>query len=170
MSYRVASKIDSRTIVGDTGADQLLGNGDLLLATGAGQLLRVHGAFVSDAEIGLVAEALRSQGEPEYVELTTIAAPAATAKTKIAENRTVFETASRARDEETYASAVAVVISDRKASPGHLHRRMGLAEDVATRLIARMEAEGLVGTPNLIGRRTINLPPPISRTGKSRAA
>jgi S-DNA-T family DNA segregation ATPase FtsK/SpoIIIE len=170
MSYRVASKIDSRTIIGDTGADQLLGNGDLLLATGAGQLLRVHGAFVSDAEIGLVAEALRSQGEPEYVELTSVAAPAGAERTKIAESRTVFETTSKARDEATYASAVAVVAGERKASPGHLHRRMGLAEDVATRLIARMEAEGLVGPPNLIGRRTINLPPPASRTGKSRAA
>ena len=160
VSYRVASKIDSRTIIGETGAEQLLGSGDLLLATGAGQMLRVHGAYVADAEIGHVAEALRSQGEPHYVEILARPAAARGGKAgRVVSAQSAREAAEAARQEEIYAAAVTAVANDRKVSPGHLHRRLGIGEALAGELIERMEQEGLVGSLNMLGRRAINMKP-----------
>jgi S-DNA-T family DNA segregation ATPase FtsK/SpoIIIE len=172
LSYRVASKIDSRTIIGDAGAEQLLGNGDMLLSSGSGQLLRVHGAYVSDAEIGSVGEALRAQGAPEYVEIGSppSRAPRQTQTPRVADIAAARTAAGDAREADVYAAAVAVVASERKVSPGHLHRRMGLAHDHAARLIARMEAEGLVGSANLLGRRTIHIPASSARKPVARVA
>ena len=163
ISFRVASKIDSRTIINEAGAEQLLGHGDMLLTSGTGHHLRVHGAYVADEEIERVVSALREQGEPQYVEL--IAPPAAQRATgrrsvvSTAETRAAAEAQAR---EELYARAVAVVAGDRKVSSGHLHRRLGIPEAVSTQLIERMEAEGLVGSVNLFGRRPIHIKAPAS--------
>ncbi len=172
LSYRVASKIDSRTIIGETGAEQLLGSGDLLLATGAGQMLRVHGAYVADAEIGHVAEALRSQGEPHYVEILPTPPAARGAKTgRVVSAQAAREAAETARREEIYGAAVTAVANDRKVSPGHLHRRLGIGEELAGELIERMEREGLVGSLNLLGRRAIHMKPaPRMTTTPARVA
>jgi S-DNA-T family DNA segregation ATPase FtsK/SpoIIIE len=167
ISFRVASRIDSRTIINEPGAEQLLGHGDMLMTSGSGHHLRVHGAFVSDEEIERVAEALRAEGEPAYVELLarpeTAPQRSRTKVTTVADARAAAEAEAR---EHLYAAAVALVAGDRKVSPGHLHRRLSIPEDLAAALIERMEHEGLVGPINMFGRRAIHMkvPPPAGRT------
>ena len=157
ISFRVASKIDSRTILNEAGAEQLLGHGDMLLTAGSGQLMRVHGAYVADEEIERVVEALRDQAEPDYVDLTPpqseTAPKAQRARSKPVQSPDAFREA--ARQDEIYAAAVAATVADRKASAGHLHRRLGVPMPEAEGLILRMEAEGLIGPPNMLGRRPI---------------
>ena len=161
LSFRVASRIDSRTILGDSGAEQLLGAGDMLLSAGSGQLLRVHGAYVSDDELECVIAALRDQGEPAYV--PDIATGGTTA------HLSVHHDAGHAEDED-YHDAVGLVLADRKVSPGHLHRQLGIDEDLAERLIERMEREGLVGPVNRFGRREIFMTAPVAPELARRAA
>ncbi len=165
ISFRVASKIDSRTIINEPGAELLLGHGDMLLTTGSGHHLRVHGAYVADDEIDRVAEALREQGAPAYVEL--LPAPAGLPPATPAAKRSRAEHPPR---DDLYASAISVVAADRKASPGHLHRRMGIPEAMASGLIERMEADGLVGPPNMLGRREIRIEPPAAKPSANRSA
>ncbi len=156
ISFRVASKIDSRTILNEAGAEQLLGHGDMLLTSGSGQHLRVHGAYVADEEIERVTQALREQGEPNYVEL--IPPPAVAEAGKGRNGGKVVSSADAregARRDEVFAAAVAAVIADRKASPGHLHRRLGIPEDEANAIIDQMERDGIIGPPNMFGRRPI---------------
>ena len=174
ISFRVASKIDSRTIINEPGAEQLLGHGDMLLTSGSGHHLRVHGAYVSDDEIDRVTEALREQGEPNYIDLTAAPPPTTPA------HRSRGPASARAHDqrvaaeaqehENLYSAAVGVVAGDRKVSSGHLHRRLGISEVIATGLIARMEREGLVSTANIFGRRTIHVQQPESEQHQSRSA
>ena len=125
---------------------------------------RVHGAYVADGEIGHVADALRSQGEPRYVEILsppdTRSAPNRAAPARVVNSKVARQSAEARRQEDIYATAVATVAGDRKVSPGHLHRSLGITEALAAALIGRMEREGLVGPVNLFGRRTINLKPP----------
>jgi S-DNA-T family DNA segregation ATPase FtsK/SpoIIIE len=158
--YRLASRTESRTLLGETGAEQLLGLGDMLLSSGAGagRHLRVHGANVGADEVQRVAEALRAQGEPEYAAL--LVATDAPSGPAIPANS--IGTGESLAQDEIYAAAVAVVAGDRKVSPGHLHRRLGIAEEKAARLIERMEQEGLVGPLNLLGRRSILMRPPTT--------
>ncbi len=153
LSFRVASKIDSRTILGETGAEQLLGQGDMLLSCGNGQMFRVHGAYVSDEEIEGVAQHLRDNAAS--------AAPALSHASKAPSlpHHETMPNAAAPHDEDQYAAAVAVVATDRKVSPGHLHRRLGIGEIAASAYIDRMQDEGLVGPANAFGRRRIMMKP-----------
>jgi S-DNA-T family DNA segregation ATPase FtsK/SpoIIIE len=146
ISFKVASRIDSRTILGDQGAEQLLGQGDMLLATASGRLARVHGAFVSDEEVEEVAKALREQAEPRYVPALLDAIAGGTAKPQ--------DVASEA-GEELYEKAVAIVLRDQKASTSYLQRRLSIGYNRAADLIERMEANGVVGPANGVGKREI---------------
>ena len=145
ISFKVTSKIDSRTIVNEQGAEQLLGSGDMLYSTGSGQLVRVHGPFVSDEEVESIAEALRGQGEPRYIEGVTDA--------PVASGPGVEEP--RGQSDDLYDRAVAVVLRDRKASTSYIQRRLGIGYNRAADLIERMEREGLVSPANAVGKREI---------------
>jgi S-DNA-T family DNA segregation ATPase FtsK/SpoIIIE len=146
ISFKVASKIDSRTILNEQGAEQLLGQGDMLYALGSGQTARAHGAFVSDEEVERVAEALRRQGPPSYVEGITDTPPRSDAAG--AEPRAASE-------DDLYDKAVAIVLRDRKASTSYLQRRLSVGYNRAADLVERMEREGLIGPANNVGRREI---------------
>ena len=156
ISFKVTSKIDSRTILNEQGAEQLLGQGDMLYSTGAGQFVRVHGAFVSDEEVVAFAEALRSEGTPTYVP-------------GITDVPVQSEIASGAREpsaDDLYDRAVAVVLKDGKASTSYIQRRLSIGYNRAADLIERMEREGLVSAANGVGKREILVP----RNGAEAAA
>jgi S-DNA-T family DNA segregation ATPase FtsK/SpoIIIE len=146
ISFKVASKIDSRTILNDQGAEQLLGQGDMLFAAGGGQAVRVHGPFVSDEEVESIAASLRAQGEPRYIEGITDGTP---------EEKAGGEEDGRNGPEDLYDRAVAIVLRDRKASTSYLQRRLGIGYNRAADLIERMEREGLISPANSVGKREI---------------
>jgi S-DNA-T family DNA segregation ATPase FtsK/SpoIIIE len=149
ISFKVASKIDSRTILNEQGAEQLLGQGDMLYTSGAGQMLRVHGPFVSDEEVEAVAAYLRTQGAPRYIESIADAQEAASG----AEPRGT--SGGDDGNDSLYDRAVAVVLRDRKASTSYVQRRLSIGYNRAADLIERMEQEGLISAPNHTGRREI---------------
>jgi S-DNA-T family DNA segregation ATPase FtsK/SpoIIIE len=153
ISFKVASKIDSRTILNEQGAEHLLGHGDMLFASGSGQMARVHGPFVSDEEVESIAVFLRSQGEPRYIEGidTPRAGPESTEVSAPAEG-----------SDDLYDRAVAVVLRDRKASTSYIQRRLSIGYNRAADLIERMEEEGLVSAPNQMGRREILMGEPTA--------
>jgi S-DNA-T family DNA segregation ATPase FtsK/SpoIIIE len=156
ISFKVASKIDSRTILNEQGAEQLLGQGDMLYTSGAGQMLRVHGPFVSDEEVEAIAAYLRTQGAPRYVESIADAQ----------ENVVAPGTSSGGAEdgESLYDRAVAVVLRDRKASTSYVQRRLSIGYNRAADLIERMEQEGLISAPNHTGRREILTGDPAGRS------
>ncbi|WP_423415805.1 DNA translocase FtsK 4TM domain-containing protein [Hyphomicrobium sp. B1] len=156
ISFKVTSKIDSRTILNEQGAEQLLGQGDMLYSTGAGQLVRVHGAFVSDEEVVAFADALRQEGAPKYVDGITETPPPSDVATGIRE----------ASDDDLYDRAVAIVLRDGKASTSYIQRRLSIGYNRAADLIERMEREGLISTANSVGKREILM----SRGGSADAA
>jgi S-DNA-T family DNA segregation ATPase FtsK/SpoIIIE len=145
ISFKVPSKTDSRTILNEQGAEQLLGRGDMLFSGGSEQALRVHGAFVSDEEVEAVAQQLRRAGEPNYVaaiaELGTTAAQIAP------------ETSDD--EEDLYTRAVALVLRQRKPTISYLQRRLGIGYNRAASIMERMEEEAIVGPANHIGKREI---------------
>ncbi|WP_414652729.1 FtsK/SpoIIIE family DNA translocase [Hyphomicrobium sp.] len=145
ISYKVTSKIDSRTILNEQGAEQLLGQGDMLYSTGAGQFVRVHGAYVSDEEVVAFADVLRSEGAPNYVEGITDAPP----QSEIAPN------SQGTGEEDLYDRAVAIVMRDGKASTSYIQRRLSIGYNRAADLIERMEREGLISAANNVGKREI---------------
>jgi S-DNA-T family DNA segregation ATPase FtsK/SpoIIIE len=147
ISFKVTSKIDSRTILNDLGAEQLLGQGDMLFSPGSGQILRVHGPFVSDAEIETIAAFLREQGEPRYV-------AGVTEEPVISD---AVEDGPRGGEEDLYEKAVALVLRDRKASTSYVQRRLSVGYNRAADLIERMEREGIVGPANNVGKRELLL-------------
>ena len=150
ISYKVASKFDSRTIINEQGAEQLLGEGDMLFSNGAGRTMRVHGPFVSDEEVERIAAYLRDQGEPRYVDgITDVADP----------EEEVDAGGRRARPaaNDLYERAVDIVLSERKASTSYLQRRLTIGYNRAADLIERMEREGIVSAPGFGGRRQILL-------------
>jgi S-DNA-T family DNA segregation ATPase FtsK/SpoIIIE len=146
ISFKVASKIDSRTILNEQGAEQLLGQGDMLYSLGTGQTARAHGAFVSDDEVERVAEALRRQGPPSYVDGITDTPPRSDA---------VGAEPRAASEDDLYDMAVAIVLRDRKASTSYLQRRLSIGYNRSADLVERMEREGLIGPANNVGRREI---------------
>jgi S-DNA-T family DNA segregation ATPase FtsK/SpoIIIE len=148
ISFKVTSKIDSRTILNEQGAEQLLGQGDMLYSTGAGQLVRVHGAFVSDEEVVAFADALRSEASPKYVDGITDTPQPADVATGIRE----------ASDDDLYDRAVAIVLRDGKASTSYIQRRLSIGYNRAADLIERMEREGLISPANSVGKREILMP------------
>ncbi len=146
ISFKVASKIDSRTILNEQGAEALLGQGDMLYSLGSGQTIRAHGPFVSDEEVERIAEALRRQGAPAYVEgITDTPAP-------VEAGESAPRTAS---EDDLYDMAVAIVLRDRKASTSYLQRRLSIGYNRAADVIERMEREGLIGPPTGVGKREI---------------
>jgi len=153
ISFQVTSKIDSRTIMGEQGAEQLLGFGDMLYMAGGGRITRLHGPFVSDAEVETVTKYLREQGEPDYLDDVTTAPEEA-------------EFSDGGEDGEPgnnlYDQAVAVVTRDRKASTSYIQRRLQIGYNRAASLMERMEQEGVVGAANHAGKREILAGPPPS--------
>ena len=149
ISFKVTSRIDSRTILGEQGSEQLLGKGDMLYKPNSGATKRVHGPFVSDEEVERVADHWRSQGSPAYVDAVT---------EEPEDGGFGFEdelTASDDPDERKYRQACQVVFENQKASGSWLQRQMGVGYNTAAKWIERMEGEGLVGPANHVGRREI---------------
>jgi DNA segregation ATPase FtsK/SpoIIIE, S-DNA-T family len=151
ISFQVTSKIDSRTILGEQGAEQLLGQGDMLYMAGGGRISRVHGPFVSDEEVEKVVRHLKSQGAPEYLEAVTAEDPTD------ADGNPVFDATGMGAAEggDLYQQAVAIVTRDRKASTSYIQRRLQIGYNRAASLMERMEQEGIVGQPNHAGKREI---------------
>ncbi|MEQ8411833.1 MAG: DNA translocase FtsK 4TM domain-containing protein [Erythrobacter sp.] len=150
ISFKVTSRIDSRTILGEQGAEQLLGKGDMLYKPNTGALVRVHGPFVSDEEVERVADFWRAQGTPQYVDAVT--------EEPEDGGGLMFEdelTASDNPEERKYRQACQIVIENQKASGSWLQRQMGVGYNTAAKWIERMEGEGLVGPANHVGRREI---------------
>jgi S-DNA-T family DNA segregation ATPase FtsK/SpoIIIE len=154
ISFQVTSKIDARTILGEQGAEQLLGQGDMLYMAGGGRITRLHGPFVSDAEVEAVAGFLRSQGEPQYLEDVTAGAEDEDG----GDVESAFAGEGGAND--LYDNAVAVVTRDRKASTSYIQRRLQIGYNRAASLMERMEREGVVTQANHAGKRDILAPPP----------
>jgi S-DNA-T family DNA segregation ATPase FtsK/SpoIIIE len=153
ISFQVTSKIDSRTILGEQGAEQLLGQGDMLYMAGGGRIQRVHGPFVSDTEVEDIVAYLKTQGAPQYLDAITaddeddeggMGGPAGTSNL--------------ADSDDPYDQAVAVVLQDGKASTSYIQRRLGIGYNRAASLIERMEKEGLIGPANHAGKREILVP------------
>jgi len=145
ISFQVTSRIDSRTILGEQGAEQLLGQGDMLYMAGGGRITRVHGPFVSDKEVETVVSHLKAQGEPNYIEDIT--------RDDEAEAGEVGEEGGE-RD-ELYDQAVSIVTRDRKASTSYVQRCLKIGYNRAATIIERMEREGIVGPANHVGKREV---------------
>jgi DNA segregation ATPase FtsK/SpoIIIE, S-DNA-T family len=150
ISFAVTSRIDSRTILGEQGAEQLLGKGDMLYKPATDPVKRVHGPFVSDEEVERIADHWRKQGKPEYVDSVT---------EEPAEGSFGFDdldaTASDNPDERKYRQVCQLVFESQKASASWIQRQMGVGYNTASKWIERMEGDGLVGPPNHVGRRDI---------------
>jgi len=148
VSFQVTSKIDSRTILGEQGAEQLLGQGDMLYMAGGGRIMRVHGPFVADDEVEKVVRHLKKQGVPAYLEAVT------EEEDDGAEDSEGGEEFGESGN-ELYDQAVAIVLRDRKASTSYVQRRLGIGYNRAASLVERMENEGLIGPANHAGKREI---------------
>ncbi|MFJ7835512.1 DNA translocase FtsK, partial [Methylobacterium sp. NPDC097213] len=179
ISFQVTSKIDSRTILGEMGAEQLLGQGDMLFMAGGGRTTRVHGPFCSDSEVETVVAHLKRQGRPSYLEAVTAddgssdqpekpakgaKAAAKAEKDDFAEGEEAdapvfdigaFAATAGAEGGELYEQAIAVVLRDRKASTSYIQRRLQIGYNRAASIMERMEIEGIVGPANHAGKREI---------------
>ena len=144
ISFQVTSKIDSRTILGEAGAEQLLGQGDMLYLGAGGRVTRVHGPFVSDAEVERVTDFLRASGKPSYIEGITEEPEAA--------GGGIDEDAEL---DPLYDRAVALVAAERKASTSFVQRHLQIGYNRAARIIERMESEGVVSQANHVGKREV---------------
>lgn len=151
IAFQVTSKIDSRTILGEMGAEQLLGQGDMLYMAGGGRISRVHGPFASDEEVEKVVRHLKTQGQPEYLEAVTAEEPTED------EDGAVFDATGMGGDGggDLFQQAVAIVKRDRKASTSYIQRRLQIGYNRAASLMERMELEGIVGPANHAGKREI---------------
>lgn len=149
ISFQVTSKIDSRTILGEQGAEQLLGQGDMLYMAAGGRIVRVHGPFVSDAEVEKVVNFLKTQGEPVYITDLLNAFDAADSSGSWGEEQ------GGEGEDKLYRQAVEIVQRHRKASTSYIQRQLQIGYNRAARLIERMEQEGLVSAPNHVGKRDI---------------
>jgi S-DNA-T family DNA segregation ATPase FtsK/SpoIIIE len=153
ISFQVTSKIDSRTILGEMGAEQLLGQGDMLHMAGGGRIVRVHGPFVSDEEVEKVVNHLKEQGRPDY--LATVTEDEEDEDT--VQDTAVFDASTMGSEDsdDVYEQAVKVVLRDKKCSTSYIQRRLGIGYNRAASLVERMEQEGLVGAANHVGKREI---------------
>jgi S-DNA-T family DNA segregation ATPase FtsK/SpoIIIE len=157
ISFQVTSKIDSRTILGEMGAEQLLGQGDMLYMAGGGRITRVHGPFCSDDEVEKVVAHLKQQGRPAYLDAVTQgddegAGDASAGDTAVFDQGSFGEPGG-----DVYDQAVAVVLRDKKASTSYIQRRLQIGYNRAASLMERMEREGIVGPANHAGKREILL-------------
>ena len=153
ISFQVTSKIDSRTILGEQGGEQLLGQGDMLFMAGGGRIQRVHGPFVSDDEVEKIVGHLKTQGVPEYLDAITEEDEEDEDGGEVGGGEGNFE-----ESDDPYDQAVSVVLRDKKASTSYIQRRLGIGYNRAASLIERMEKEGVVGPANHAGKREILVP------------
>ncbi|MDH3667257.1 MAG: DNA translocase FtsK [Paracoccaceae bacterium] len=152
ISFQVTSKIDSRTILGEQGAEQLLGQGDMLYMAGGGRITRVHGPFVSDQEVEEVVNHLKDLGQPDYVGAVTDGGDEET-QALVDEK---LGLAGASDDEATlYDKAVAIVARDRKCSTSYIQRKLAIGYNKAARLVEQMESQGVVSSANAVGKREI---------------
>ncbi|MET0182156.1 MAG: DNA translocase FtsK [Caulobacterales bacterium] len=150
ISYQVTSKIDSRTILGEQGAEQLLGQGDLLFMEGGGRVRRLHGPFVTDAEVERVVEMLKAQGSPQYLsQITEEEQPQSDY-----DEPELFGDGEGGGD-DLMSRAIEIVRRDRKASTSYLQRRLQIGYNRAATLVERLEKEGVISTANAAGKREI---------------
>nr|WP_070960933.1 DNA translocase FtsK [Hyphomonas sp. Mor2] len=153
ISYMVTTKIDSRTILGEQGAEQLLGMGDLLYQAAGVKTKRCHGPFVSDEEVQAVVDWLRENGgEPDY-NPDVLEEPEDGTGSAIMD--AMLGTSTGDKDEDLYAQALAIVLRDKRASTSYLQRRLKIGYNKAATLIERLEEEGVISAPNHAGKRTI---------------
>ena len=146
ISFQVTSKIDSRTILGEQGAEQLLGKGDMLYMSSANRIIRIHAPFVSDNEIERINNFLRSQAEPDYVDEIL----------NFADEKEISENSIDQGDkDELYKTAVEIIKSEGKASTSFLQRKLQIGYNRAARIIDMMEAEGIVSKANHVGKRDV---------------
>ena len=150
ISFQVTSKIDSRTILGEQGAEQLLGNGDMLYMAGGGRIRRLHGPFVSDHEVETVVSHLKAQGAPDYLDSIT-----AEDDELDPDAMDVPGNSNMNSGDELYDKAVQIVITDKKASTSYIQRRLAIGYNKAATLIERMEEEGVISQANHAGKREI---------------
>ncbi|MBT3765324.1 MAG: cell division protein FtsK, partial [Rhodospirillales bacterium] len=146
ISFQVTSKIDSRTILGEQGAEQLLGQGDMLYMAGGGRISRVHGPFVSDKEVENVVAHLKSVGTPDYIESVTEEAD---------DPGTALVGGNTSEGDALYDEAVALIAREGKASTSFIQRHLQIGYNRAARIIERMEGEGVVSKANRVGRREV---------------
>ncbi len=154
ISFQVTSKIDSRTILGEQGAEQLLGQGDMLYMAGGGRISRVHGPFVADAEVEKIVAYLKTQGAPEY--LTSITEEDAAEEEEEAPPAVAGAlTMDQEEAGDYYDRAVAIVTREKKVSVSYIQRRLSVGYNKAASLVERMEKEGVVSAPNHQGKREV---------------
>ena len=145
ISFQVSSKIDSRTILGEQGAEQLLGKGDMLFMSSANRIVRIHGPFVSENEIEKITNSIRAQGEPDYMdEITALETTGSTS-----------EGESDGDEDELYTQAVDIIKSEGKASTSFLQRKLQIGYNRAARIIDMMEEKGIVSKANHVGKREV---------------
>ncbi|MFC3162168.1 DNA translocase FtsK [Ciceribacter thiooxidans] len=153
ISFQVTSKIDSRTILGEQGAEHLLGQGDMLHMMGGGRIARVHGPFVSDHEVEKVVAHLKTQGRPDYLGTVTEEAE----ENEPEEDEAIFDRSTMGEEDasDLYDKAVKIVMRDKKCSTSYIQRKLSIGYNRAASLVERMEQEGLVGPANHVGKRAI---------------
>ena len=145
ISFQVSSKIDSRTILGEQGAEQLLGKGDMLFMSSANRIARIHGPYVSESEIEKINSFLRSQGKPNYIEEITI----------IKDEDSYSGLGENSEKDELYSKALEIIKTERKASTSFLQRKLQIGYNRAANIMEMMEKEGVVGQANHVGKREI---------------
>ena len=145
ISFQVTSKIDSRTILGEQGAEQLLGKGDMLYMSSANRIVRIHAPFVSDNEIEKINNSLRNQAEPDYIDEIL----------SFADEKEIGQTQNQGDKDELYQSALEIIKSEGKASTSFLQRKLQIGYNRAARIIDMMEADGIVSKANHVGKREV---------------
>ena len=143
ISFSVTSKIDSRTILGEQGAEQLLGMGDMLYMVSGGSMMRVHGPFVDDTEVQNIASYLKSQGQPKYL------------KEVLREQAEGWDAEDNEKEEELYHQALEIIKRDKKVSISYVQRQLRIGYNRAANIVEKMEKRGLVSSPNSVGKREI---------------
>ncbi|MEQ9445052.1 MAG: DNA translocase FtsK, partial [Rhodospirillaceae bacterium] len=160
ISFQVTSKIDSRTILGEQGAEQLLGQGDMLYMAAGGRVTRVHGPFVTDEEVEEIVTHLKDQGQPSYLDSVTDEDAADLSDVPGFSSGTGGNTDS---GDSLFDQAVALVARERKASTSFVQRHLQIGYNRAARIIEDMEAQGMIGKPNHVGKREVLLPETAER-------
>ena len=145
ISFQVSSKIDSRTILGEQGAEQLLGKGDMLFMSSANRIVRIHGPYISEQEIEKIANSLRAQGEPDYMEEITLQENTGSSLTSESEGD----------EDELFNQAIEIIKTEGKASTSFLQRKLQIGYNRAARIIDMMEEKGIVSKANHVGKREV---------------
>ena len=144
ISFQVSSKIDSKTVLGEQGAEQLLGKGDMLFMSSANKIFRIHGPYVSENEIEKVTSFIRAQGNPDYIEDIVQK-----------QNADLENSSLDGEEDELYQTAIKIIQTEKKASTSFLQRKLQIGYNRAARLIEKMEDNGLVTKANHVGKREV---------------